>query len=154
MKKILIVVLLLFGLSGCIDDNVIIPPTTEIKDVLKIQNPIGIKLETPFVTNEVAMNVKVDVEQIVTIKIFDISNKVISKETMDVKAGDNVLKIYTSTLPSSSYRIGLYNSNHSAIFKDRLDQKGIIVSIFSFDGICFKCELKSVKSLSYDAKPN
>jgi hypothetical protein len=112
MKKILIVVLLLFGLSGCIDDNVIIPPTTEIKDVLKIQNPIGIKLETPFVTNEVAMNVKVDVEQIVTIKIFDISNKVISKETMDVKAGDNVLKIYTSTLPSSSYRIGLYNSKN------------------------------------------
>ena len=112
MKKILIVVLLLFGLSGCIDDNVIIPPTTEIKDVLKIQNPIGIKLETPFVTNEVAMNVKVDVEQIVTIKIFDISNKVISKETMGVKAGDNVLKIYTSTLPSSSYRIGLYNSKN------------------------------------------
>ena len=112
MKKILIVVLLLFGLSGCIDDNVIIPPTTEIKDVLKIQNPIGIKLETPFVTNEVAMNVKVDVEQIVTIKIFDISNKVISKETMDVKAGDNVLKIYTSTLQSSSYRIGLYNSKN------------------------------------------
>ena len=112
MKKILIVVLLLFGLSGCIDDNVIETPVTEIKDVLKIQNPIGIKLETPFVTNEVAMNVKVDVEQIVTIKIFDISNKVISKETMNVKVGDNVLKIYTSTLPSSSYRIGLYNSKN------------------------------------------
>ena len=112
MKKILIVVLLLLGLSGCIDDNVIEAPVTEIKDVLKIQNPIGIKLETPFVTNEVAMNVKVDVEQIVTIKIFDISNKVISKETMDVTAGDNVLKIYTSTLPSSSYRIGLYNSKN------------------------------------------
>lgn len=112
MKKILIVVLLIFGLSGCIDDNVIETPVTEIKDVLKIQNPIGIKLETPFVTNEVAMNVKVDVEQIVTIKIFDISNKVISKETMNVNAGDNVLKIYTSTLPSSSYRIGLYNSKN------------------------------------------
>lgn len=112
MKRILIVVLLMFGLSGCIDDNVIVPPTTEIKDVLKIQNPVGIKLETPFVTNEVAMNVKLDVGQIVTIKIFDISNKVISKETMNAKAGDNVLKIYTSTLPSSSYRIGLFNSKN------------------------------------------
>ena len=112
MKKILIVVLISFGLSGCIDDNVIETPITEIKNELKIQNPIGIKLETPFVTNEVAMNVKVDVQQIVTIKIFDISNKVISKETMGVKAGDNVLKIYTSTLPSSSYRIGLYNSKN------------------------------------------
>ena len=112
MKKILIVVLISFGLSGCIDDNVIETPITEIKNELKIQNPIGIKLETPFVTNEVAMNVKVDVQQIVTIKIFDISNKVISKETMNVNAGDNVLKIYTSTLPSSSYRIGLYNSKN------------------------------------------
>ena len=83
MKKILIVVLLLFGLSGCIDDNVIIPSTTEIKDVLKIQNPIGIKLETPFVTNEVAMNVKVDVEQIVTIKIFDCA--ISFKEAVKIK---------------------------------------------------------------------
>lgn len=112
MKKIFIVALITFGLSGCIDDNVVQPPITEIKDELKIQNPIGIKLETPFVTTEVAMNVKLDVGQNVTIKIFDISNKVVSKETMDVKAGDNVLKIYTSTLPSSSYRIGLYNSKN------------------------------------------
>lgn len=112
MKKILIVLLIIFGLSGCIDDNVFEPPITEIKNELKIQNPIGIKLETPFVTNEVAMNVKLDVGQSVTIKIFDISNKVVSKETIDVKAGDNVLKIYTSTLPSSSYRIGLYNSKN------------------------------------------
>lgn len=112
MKKILIVALVMFGLVGCIDDNVIEVPITELKKELEIKNPIGIKLETPFVTNEVTMNVKLDVEQIVTIKILDISNKVVSKETMSVKAGDNILKIYTSTLPSSSYRIGLYNSKN------------------------------------------
>jgi hypothetical protein len=109
MKRILIVVLLIFGLGGCIDDTTIEQPITEIKKELVIQNPVGIKLETPFVTTEVAMNVKVDITQQVTIKIFDISNRVVSKETMNVKAGDNILKVYTTALPSSAYRIALFD---------------------------------------------
>lgn len=109
MKKILIVVLLIFGLSGCIDDTIIEQPITEINKELVIKNPVGIKLETPFVTTEVAMNVKVDTEQQVTIKIFDISNRVVSKETMNVKVGDNILKVYTTALPSSAYRIALFD---------------------------------------------
>ena len=109
MKRILIVVLLIFGLGGCIDDTTIEQPITEIKKELVIQNPVGIKLETPFVTTEVAMNVKVDIAQQVTIKIFDISNRVVSKETMNVKAGDNILKVYTTALPSSAYRIALFD---------------------------------------------
>jgi endo-1,4-beta-D-glucanase Y len=56
------------------------------------------------------MNVKSEVAQTATIKIFDIANKVISKEVVNVKAGDNILKVYTSALPSSAYRIGLYDS--------------------------------------------
>jgi F0F1-type ATP synthase epsilon subunit len=42
---------------------------------------------------------------------LDISNKVVSKETINLKVGDNVLKVYTSALPSSAYRIGFYNAN-------------------------------------------
>jgi hypothetical protein len=108
MKKIFLV-LLIFGLGGCIDDTIIEQPITEVKKELVIQNPVGIKLETSFVTTEVAMNVKVDITQQVTIKIFDISNRVISKETMNVKAGDNILKVYTTALPSSAYRIALFD---------------------------------------------
>jgi hypothetical protein len=108
MKKIFLV-LLIFGLTSCIDDTIIEQPITEIKKELVIQNPVGIKLETPFVTTEVAMNVKVDITQQVTIKIFDISNRVVSKETMNVTAGDNILKIYTTALPSSAYRIALFD---------------------------------------------
>lgn len=84
----------------------IVEPNTE----LKISSTIGIKLQTAFVTSEVAMNVKSDVAQSITIKIFDISNKVVSKETMNVKEGDNILKVYTSALPSSAYRIGFYDT--------------------------------------------
>ena len=82
----------------------------QIPSELAINSVSGIKLESPFVTSQVSMNVKSEVAQTVTIKIFDISNRVVSKSTSDVKAGDNVLKVYTTALPSSAYRIGLYDS--------------------------------------------
>jgi hypothetical protein len=82
-----------------------------IPSELAITSVSGIKLETPFVTSQVSMNVKSEVAQTVTIKIFDISNRVVSKSTSDVKAGDNVLKVYTNALPSSAYRIALYDVN-------------------------------------------
>lgn len=110
MKKILIVALMTIGLTGCYKDD-LIEPIVEVKKELQIQNSVGIKLETVFVTTEVAMNVKMETAQPVTIKIFDIANKVVSKETANVKAGDNILKVYTSALPSSAYRIGLFDSN-------------------------------------------
>ena len=81
----------------------------QIPSELAINSVSGIKLETPFVTSQVSMNVKSEVAQTVTIKIFDISNRVVSKSTSDVKAGDNVLKVYTTALPSSAYRIGFYD---------------------------------------------
>ena len=83
----------------------------QIDPSLQITSLSGIKLQTVFVTNEVAMNVKSEVSQNVTIKIFDIGNKVVSKSTSYVKEGDNVLKVYTNALPSSAYRIGIYDTN-------------------------------------------
>jgi hypothetical protein len=114
MKKILIVALVVFGLTGCYKDDLMLP-TPEVKEQLQIKDAVGIKLESAFVTTEVAMNVKMEVAQSVTIKIFDISNRVVSKETMSVKAGDNILKVYTSALPSSAYRIGLFDSSNKQL---------------------------------------
>jgi hypothetical protein len=114
MKKILLVALVIIGLTGCYKDD-LMQPMPEVKEQLQIKDAVGIKLESTFVTNEVAMNVKMEVAQSVTIKIFDISNRVVSKETMVVKAGDNILKVYTSALPSSAYRIGLFDSNNKQL---------------------------------------
>lgn len=61
------------------------------------------------------MNVKIETPQAVTIKIFDIGNRVVSKENVNVVAGDNLLKVYTSGLPSSGYRIGLYDSKNNEL---------------------------------------
>jgi len=114
MKKVILAVLVISSLTGCVKDDFIVP-VQEVKEQLQIKDAVGIKLESAFVTTEVAMNVKMEVSQSVTIKIFDISNRVVSKETMNVKAGDNILKVYTSALPSSAYRIGLFDSNNKQL---------------------------------------
>ena len=109
MKKVSLVFFGLIFLFGCRKTDMPIP-TQSISDDLKIASLSGIKLQTPFVTSEVSMNVKSESSQTVTIKIFDIANKVVSKSTSDVKSGDNILKVYTSALPSSGYRIAIYDS--------------------------------------------
>jgi len=111
MKKVFIVVLGSMILFGCNNENEILPNVQEVTPELVITNSVGIKLQSAFVTSDVAMNVKSQVAGTATIKIFDISNKVVSKETIDLKVGDNVLKVYTSALPSSAYRIGFYDVN-------------------------------------------
>jgi hypothetical protein len=111
MKKVILVALIIIGFASCTKDDMFIEPTPNVKAELQIKSAVGIKLESAFVTTEVSMNVKTEAAQVVTVKIFDIGNRVVSKEVMNVKAGDNLLKVYTSALPSSAYRIGLYDSN-------------------------------------------
>jgi len=109
MKKVFIVIFSSMFLFGCSNENEILPNIQEVTPELAIASSVGIKLQSSFVTSEVAMNVKSKVAETATIRIFDISNKVVSKETINLKVGDNVLKVYTSTLPSSAYRIGFYD---------------------------------------------
>ena len=110
MKKLFVLIFATVLLVGCTKEE-IVPTPQAVSEDLKITNSVGIKLQTPFVTSEVAMNVKTETAGSVTIKIFDIANRVVSKETMNVVAGDNVLKVYTTALPSSAYRIGLFDAS-------------------------------------------
>jgi hypothetical protein len=114
MKKIILGLAIVATLVSC-QNEVEIIPSVQVSEDLKIAEKVGIKLQSPFVTTEVAMNVKTETAQTVTVRIFDIANKVVSKEVMDVKAGDNVLKVYTSSLPSSAYRIALFDSNNKQL---------------------------------------
>lgn len=112
MKK-LIFFLGVISLVGCSKDD--FAPEPPRLENLKIVSSVGIKLQSSFVTNEVAMNIKTETEGSVIIKIFDIGNRVVSKETMTVKAGDNILKVYTTALPSSAYRIAVFDSNNNML---------------------------------------
>ena len=113
LRKISLIAVAAILFVGC--RKMDIPAVPQVAEELKIANTLGIKLQSPFVTTEVAMNVKSDVTSTVTIKIMDISNRVVSKEQLSVKAGDNIVKVYTSALPSSAYRIGLYDANNNLL---------------------------------------
>jgi len=115
MKKTCLIAVIAILFIGCTKTNFTTPQPPIAGSELKINSTVGIKLQSPFVTNEVAMNVKSETAQTVTIKIFDISNRVVSKETMSVKAGDNIVKIYTLALPSSAYRIGLFDASNKML---------------------------------------
>ena len=110
MKKLTLILVATIFLGGCTKFDEPFPRQEIVGTDLKIQSAVGIKLQSQFVTSEVAMNVKIDVAQTVTVKIMDFTNKVVSKSTMDVKAGDNILKVYTNAFPSSAYRIALYDA--------------------------------------------
>ncbi len=115
MKKTILVALVIITLSGCVKDDFYPTPINEIKPELQIKSAVGIKLESAFVTTEVAMNVKLETAQTVTVKIFDIANRVVSKETMYANSGDNILKVYTTALPASAYRVAVYDASGKMI---------------------------------------
>ena len=110
MKKSLLI-LGLITLVGCTKNvPLAVNNMQQLDPNLAIASSVGVKLQTVFVTSEVSMNIKSPVAQTVTVKITDITNKVVSKSTSDVKSGDNVLSLYTSAFPSSAYRIAVYDA--------------------------------------------
>ncbi len=113
MKKLFYVLFIGMTLVSCNEDSFAPENIVNVSPDLKITNTVGIKLQSIFVTNEVAMNVKLEKAGTATIKIFDIANRVVSKENVNVVAGDNLLKVYTNALPQSAYRIGLFDSNNN-----------------------------------------
>jgi hypothetical protein len=115
MKKVLLVLFGIVVLAGCRKSPIDIIEPVNPNAELKILANSGIKLESQFVTSEVAMNVKLESAGNVTVKILDIANRVVSKETIYAKTGDNILKVYTTALPKSAYRIALYDANNKMI---------------------------------------
>jgi nitrous oxide reductase accessory protein NosL len=109
MKKIVASILTIGLLVSCQNEELLVPNPTEVTEKLQIVGNVGIKVETPFVKEEVAMNVKAETAGKYIVKILNIANKSVSKEEVTIKAGDNLLKIYANALPSSAYRIGLFD---------------------------------------------
>jgi len=115
MKKVLLVLFGVIILVGCRKSPIDIIQPVNPNAELKMSATAGIKLQSQFVTSEVAMNVKLETAGNVTVKILDIANRVVSKETMYANSGDNILKVYTTALPASAYRIALYDVNGKMI---------------------------------------
>ena len=113
MKKAIFILFVSAVLYGCSKDD--FEPKRPVDESLAIKNSVGIKLQSSFVTSEVSMNLKSSTSGTYTVRILDISNRVVSKSTADLTEGDNVVTLYTSALPSSAYRIGLYDGNNNLV---------------------------------------
>lgn len=111
MKKLLALAALL--IVSCAKDEIYEEVQMDIiPDTLQMVEPVGIKLESKFVSNEALMNVKLPDNGDYTIKILDINNKVVASEKVKGFIGDNLFKVYTKVLPKSSYRLELYKINN------------------------------------------
>lgn len=116
MKKLLFISLLLsLTLSSCMKDEIFEPIVNEVPKSLEIAAVQGIKLESTIVNDEVNMNVKLSYTGTYRIKIRDIGRNLVSQEQIDVKVGDNILKVYVKSLPSDSYTIELTDSTNEVI---------------------------------------
>jgi hypothetical protein len=109
MKKVLGLLAIICIVASCTNEDLLVPTTTEVSEKLQIVGNLGIKVETPFVKEEVAMNVKAVTAGNYIVKILNIANKSVSKEEVTLNAGNNLLKIHANALPSSAYRIGLFD---------------------------------------------
>jgi len=116
MKKLLILLSLIF-VVGCSPDEILSPIdlTQEVPESLKIDDLQGLKLESTIVSDEVRMNVKLPYTGTYRIKIRDISKDLISQEKIEGNEGDNLLKVYVSSLQKDGYIIELTNDIHDLI---------------------------------------
>ena len=86
-----------------------IEPYTFVPEALVIKEEVGIKLDSNFTTSEIRMNIKLNSSGNYYIKVLDITGKVVAKELVNGRIGDNIFTVYTSTLPKSSYRLELFH---------------------------------------------
>lgn len=115
MKKIVVSILAIGLLVSCQNEELFVPTPTAVNEKLQIVGNMGIRVETPFVKEEVSMNVKAETAGNYIVKILNIENKSVSKEEVKLNAGNNVLKIYANALPSSAYRIALFDMEGNAM---------------------------------------
>ena len=107
MKKLLAILLLLL-VFGCAQDEPFVEEVSfEIPQSLKIESVSGLKIESFIVQDEVRMNVKLPYSGQYRVRLKDIKGTLVSQEIITANMGDNLLKVYVSTLPKSSYTLTL-----------------------------------------------
>lgn len=116
MKKLLVLVGLILVI-GCQPEEIISPIdlTQEVPESLQIEDLMGIKVESSIVYDEVNMNVKLPYSGQYRVKIRDIGKNLISQEKITANEGDNMLKVYVSSLKNDGYTLELADTNHKVL---------------------------------------
>ena len=115
MKKLLTLISVLFLIS-CAQEQIYIEEVSiVVPEALEIKEIQGLKVESFIVEEEVRMNVKLPYSGEYRIKIRNIEGEMVSQEIIAANEGNNLLKVYVSTLPSSSYTLELSDITHKVL---------------------------------------
>mgnify|MGYP003637374910 FL=1 len=118
MKKIFLITLSLLILSCAKDLEYDIVDFTFVPDGLVIAEDAGLRLASNIVHGNVDINVKLPAAGTYRIRVLDITNRIVSQEKIEAPKGDNILKVYVSTLPDQSYTVELLTNEGSLLGKD------------------------------------
>lgn len=111
--------MLVLAAAACTRDSEYVDiPTTQVNNTLLVEGIQGLKLESYIVTNQVKINTKLPAAGTYKIKIYDFGGEVVSQEKIEGKEGDNILNVYVSALPVSSYSVELQTTDNKVIGRE------------------------------------
>jgi len=100
-------VLLIIITGSCLQEDVPKVPTA-FPESLRVIEPIGLALESQFISENVKMNIKVEVPGNYILRIHHLDGRTVAKEDLSVDKGDNLKTFYVGTLPKQPYTLALY----------------------------------------------
>jgi len=118
MKKLLLFTLSLLVLSCAKDLDYDVVEYTIVPEKLVIAEDAGLRLASNIVHGNVDINVKLPSAGTYRIRVLDLTNRIVSQDKIQAPKGDNILKVYVSTLPDESYTVELLTNEGDLIGKD------------------------------------
>ena len=78
-----------------------------IQNQLNIDETDGLKISGNYITNRSNFNIKVSTAGKHTLEVLDISGIAVTRETLDLKHGNNILTFYTKAIKDGDYTINI-----------------------------------------------
>ena len=82
-----------------------------IQDNLKMETDAGLKFDNSSVDDGAKFNIKTNNAGKYTVEILDLTNKLVSRNTLSVIEGDNVYTMYTRALETGEYTFRFLDKN-------------------------------------------
>jgi len=118
MKKLLLFTLLFLVLSCAKDLDYDVVEYTIVPEKLVIAEDAGLRLASNIVHGNVDINVKLPSAGTYRIRVLDLTNRIVSQDKIQAPKGDNILKVYVSTLPDQSYTVELLTLEGASLGRD------------------------------------
>lgn len=118
MKKLILFTLFLLVLSCAKDLDYDVIEYNIVPEKLVIAEDAGLRLASNIVHGNVDINVKLPSAGTYRIRILDLTNRIVSQDKIEAPKGDNILKVYVSTLTDQSYTVELLTLEGASLGKD------------------------------------